>query len=123
VFAAPQITKVVSQLSPHPYYLFLYLDELSKKDIHIVGDYADLQVKLCAEYAPERLIDFLRQSTGYGLEEAYKVCKERDLVLETVFLLGHMGNNKKALNLIIERLGDVNRVCAVFFSSIILKLD
>ena len=28
-----------------------------------------------------------------------------------VFLLGRMGDNKKALYLIIERLGDVNRVC------------
>jgi hypothetical protein len=27
-----------------------------------------------------------------------------------VFLLGRMGDNKKALNLIIERLGDVQRV-------------
>jgi vacuolar protein sorting-associated protein 41 len=27
-----------------------------------------------------------------------------------VFLLGRMGNNKQALTLIIERLGDVNRV-------------
>jgi len=27
-----------------------------------------------------------------------------------VFLLGRMGNNKKALTLIIERLGDVSRV-------------
>ena len=84
----------------------------------MVGDYADLQVKLCAEYAPEKLIDFLRGSTGYRLEEAYKVCKERDLVLEMVFLLGHMGNNKKALNLIIERLGDVNRVCSLIIALI-----
>ena len=29
---------------------------------------------------------------------------------EMVFLLGQMGDNKKALTLIIERLGDVNRV-------------
>jgi vacuolar protein sorting-associated protein 41 len=28
-----------------------------------------------------------------------------------VFLLGRMGNNRQALTLIIERLGDVNRVC------------
>ena len=42
--------------------------------------------------------------------QAYKVCKERDFVPEMVFLLGRMGNNKQALNLIIERLGDVNRV-------------
>ncbi|KAG6842656.1 hypothetical protein H0H93_003948, partial [Arthromyces matolae] len=40
---------------------------------------------------------------------AYNVCQERDLVPEMVYLLGKMGNNKKALMLIIERLGDVQR--------------
>ena len=40
---------------------------------------------------------------------AYKICQERDLVPEMVFLLGRMGDNKKALTLIIERLGDVQR--------------
>ena len=42
--------------------------------------------------------------------QAYNVCNERDLVPEMVFLLGRMGNNKQALTLIIERLGDVSRV-------------
>ena len=42
--------------------------------------------------------------------QAYNVCNERDLVPEMVFLLGKMGNNKKALYLIIDRLGDVSRV-------------
>lgn len=32
------------------------------------------------------------------------------MVPEMVFLLGRMGNNKKALYLIIDRLGDVSRV-------------
>ena len=32
------------------------------------------------------------------------------MVPEMVFLLGRMGNNREALTLIIERLGDVNRV-------------
>lgn len=45
--------------------------------------------------------------------QAYNVCNDRDLVTEMVFLLGRMGNNKKALNIIIERLGDVNRVCVL----------
>jgi hypothetical protein len=40
---------------------------------------------------------------------AYTICQERDLVPEMVFLLGRMGNNKRALTLIIERLGDVQR--------------
>jgi hypothetical protein len=42
--------------------------------------------------------------------QAYNICKEQDRVPEMVFLLGRMGNNKQALTLIIERLGDVNRV-------------
>lgn len=42
--------------------------------------------------------------------QAYKICDARDLVPEMVFLLGRMGDNKRALNLIIERLGDVQRV-------------
>ncbi|KAJ7583660.1 vacuolar assembling protein VPS41 [Mycena floridula] len=103
------IRRVVQQLEARPRYLFHYLDALVSKDIHLVSDFADLQVKLCAEYAPKRLIDFLRASTDYNLEKAYKVCQQRDLVLEMVFLLGHMGDNKRALTLIIERLGDVHR--------------
>lgn len=42
--------------------------------------------------------------------KAYQVCKEKDLVPEMVFLLGKMGNNKQALMLIIEKIGDVYRV-------------
>lgn len=84
-----------------------------------------------AEYATTRLIDFLRASNYYNLEtvsdplsclstrvdgigrKAYDACNERDLVPEMVFLLGRMGNNKKALTLIIERLGDVQRVSPI----------
>ena len=71
----------------------------------------EYQVRLYAEFEPTRLFDFLRSSNYYNLEKAYKVCSKNDaLVPETVFLLGQMGNNKEALNLIIEKLGDVNRV-------------
>lgn len=45
-----------------------------------------------------------------SLVQAYEVCKECDYVPEMVFLLGRVGDNKKALNLIIARLGDVERV-------------
>ncbi|KAH9928463.1 vacuolar protein sorting-associated protein 41, partial [Epithele typhae] len=103
------MTRVVQQLESRPYYLFLYLNSLFQKDPHLASPYADTHVKLYAEYAPRKLIDFLRASNYYNLEAAYNVCNERDLVLEMVFLLGRMGNNKKALYLIIDRLGDVNR--------------
>ncbi|KAG6812138.1 hypothetical protein H0H92_004137 [Tricholoma furcatifolium] len=104
------IGRVVQQLESSPYYLFLYLDALvTEKDPTLISDFADLQVKLYAEYATARLIDFLRASNYYNLEMAYNVCHARDLVPEMVFLLGKMGDNKAALMLIIERLGDVQR--------------
>ncbi|KAI0068486.1 vacuolar assembling protein VPS41 [Artomyces pyxidatus] len=103
------IARVVQQLQSRPYFLFLYLDALFEKDPHQAATFADPLVKLYAEYATPKLIDFLRASNYYNLEAAYRICLERDLVPEMVFLLGRMGNNKQALHLIIERLGDVNR--------------
>ncbi|KAG6894266.1 hypothetical protein C0992_006840 [Termitomyces sp. T32_za158] len=64
-----EIGRVVQQLESSPYYLFLYLDALvMEKDPNLVSDFADLQVKLYAEYATVRLIDFLRASNYYNLE-------------------------------------------------------
>ncbi|KAI9467202.1 vacuolar protein sorting-associated protein 41 [Lactarius psammicola] len=103
------IPRVVQQLRSRSRFLFLYLDALFEKDAHLISDFADMLVELYAEYAPTKLIDFLRASSYYNLEAAYRICTERDLVPEMVFLLGRMGDNKKALHLIIERLGDVNR--------------
>jgi len=88
----------------------MYLDALFSRDPHLTFDFSDLQVDLYAEYDPGRLIDLLRASSHYSLEKAYEICKKKDYVPEMVFLLGRMGNNKQALNLIIERLGDVQRV-------------
>ena len=77
----------MQQLQPRQYYLHLYLDALFLKDTHLTSDFADLQVsipwpivvylltscrpqvKLYAEYAPKRLIDFLRASNYYNLEQ------------------------------------------------------
>ncbi|KAF8432996.1 hypothetical protein L210DRAFT_3557295 [Boletus edulis BED1] len=101
--------RVVQQLRPRPVYLFHYLDALFKKDQQLASDFADLQVTLFAEYATSRLIEYLRASSYYNLETAYNICRSRDLVPEMVFLLGRMGNNKKALTLIIERIGDVQQ--------------
>lgn len=40
-----------------------------------------------------------------------------------VFLLGRMGNNRQALTIIIERMGDVNRVRASFPCTCLLGLN
>ena len=43
--------------------------------------------------------------------QAYEICIKRDLMREQVFILGRMGNAKKALAVIINKLGDIEEVC------------
>jgi hypothetical protein len=105
-------------LSANRYYLYMYLDALALKDPQSAFEYSDDLVDLYAEYDYARLLDCLRASTSYNLERAYEICKKRDYVPEMVFLLGRMGNNKQALTLIIERLGDVQRVSETLASSL-----
>ncbi|KAK4049400.1 Vacuolar protein sorting-associated protein 41 [Microbotryomycetes sp. JL201] len=108
IHAVP-VARVVKQLERNRNYLFKYLDALFDRDPHLISDYSDLQVDLYAEFNPNKLMDFLRSSSLYSLEKAYEVCDKNDLVPEMVFLLGRMGDNRRALNLIIDRLGDVQR--------------
>ncbi|KAJ2002902.1 Vacuolar protein sorting-associated protein 41 [Coemansia thaxteri] len=100
---------VVKQLVRAPEHLHVYLHTLLGKDAHQGAAFADLQVELYAEYDPGRLLSFLRISTYYAFDRALEICEERGLVAEMVFVLGRMGDNHRALMLIIERLRDVAR--------------
>ncbi|ORZ22629.1 hypothetical protein BCR42DRAFT_172424 [Absidia repens] len=106
---AMQPAKIVRQLRHHRHFLYIYLDALFDRDHHIGYEFHDLQVELYAEYDYPKLLDFLRTSHYISLEKAYHICEQKDLVPEMVFVLGRMGNNKKALMLIINRLDDVQR--------------
>ncbi|RXK35663.1 vacuolar protein sorting 41 [Tremella mesenterica] len=109
------IDRVVHQLEVRPQYLYMYLDTLFDKDSQLILPYSDRMIELCAAYDREKLMPFLRASNFYDLEKALNICKSREYVDEMVFLLGRMGNNKQALMLIIERLGDVKK--AIEFAS------
>ncbi|KAJ3031748.1 Vacuolar protein sorting-associated protein 41 [Rhizophlyctis rosea] len=103
------IAHVVEQLKNQLKYLHVFLDAEFRKDPHEASEYHSLQVELYAEFDYPRMLEFLRSSTYYSVEKAYAICEARDLVPEMVFLLGKMGDNRRALMLIIERLGDVAR--------------
>ena len=70
-------------------------------------DHHARQVELYAEFNPDKLLDFLRISNSYSLEQALKTCRDRKLTRQEIFLLGRMGNHRQALRLVIEQLGDV----------------
>ena len=103
------VKAVVQHLKANLLFLHVYLDALWLRDPHESEAFQDLQVELYAEFDANRLMNFLRISTFYSVPVAYNICEERDLVHEMMYLLGKLGNNRKALYLIIDRLNDVER--------------
>ncbi|KAM7217491.1 putative vacuolar protein sorting-associated protein [Rhypophila decipiens] len=122
---------VVRQLEENKLHLytFFYLRGLwSGKGIHnhegesharlvsdsqtLVDGFADLAVDLFARFGRDLLMGFLKTSTAYGFEKAVQVCEQRDYIPEQVYLLSKTGQMKRALFLIIDRLGDVSRAIA-----------
>lgn len=108
--ASMPVTDMVERLAKHPAYLCRYLDGLFRRDPTLTVAYHHLQPQLYAVHQPAKLLDFLKISTGYGLEGALRVCEECGLLREQVYLLGRMGNSRKALGLIINKLENVDMV-------------
>lgn len=98
---------VEKQLVNHELYLFKYLDAYSK--IEPNGKYHGKLVKLYAKYAREKLLPFLKCSDSYPIQEALDVCQSNNFYPEMVFLLGRIGNTREALQIIIEKLNDINQ--------------
>lgn len=92
-----------------------YLKQLFNKDEVAGHEYHMQMVELFAEYEPQGLLQFLRGSERYPLEEALEVCQRRGLMEEEAYLLGRAGRVGEALRVLLERVGDVGR--AVEFAS------
>ncbi|GAM24798.1 hypothetical protein SAMD00019534_079730, partial [Acytostelium subglobosum LB1] len=101
------IRVVVKQLENKPEYTHLYLHTLFLKDARAGMDFHELQVSLYAQYEPDLLLPFLRNSISYNLDKALQICKERNLYAEMVYILGRMGSAKDALNLILDKLRNI----------------
>uniref|UniRef100_A0A668V6M5 Vacuolar protein sorting-associated protein 41 homolog n=1 Tax=Oreochromis aureus TaxID=47969 RepID=A0A668V6M5_OREAU len=103
------IDKVVEELADRPGLLHVYLHKLFKRDHHKGQKYHERQIGLYAEYDRPNLLPFLRDSTHCPLEKALEICQQRNFVEETVFLLSRMGNCRRALQMIMEELADVDK--------------
>ncbi|XP_020616436.1 vacuolar protein sorting-associated protein 41 homolog [Orbicella faveolata] len=103
------VEEVVRQLNKRSELLHVYLDTLFVKDPQAGMDYHELQIPLYAEFDRPKLLTFLRNSNYYPLQKALNECEQRRLVPEMVFLLSRMGNNKQALQLIIQEENDVEK--------------
>ncbi|CAB1340653.1 unnamed protein product, partial [Coregonus sp. 'balchen'] len=103
------IDRVVEELGDRPELLHIYLHKLFKRDHHKGQRYHERQIGLYAEYDRPNLLPFLRDSIHCPLEKALEICQERNFVEETVFLLSRMGNCRRALQMIMEELEDVDK--------------
>ncbi|KAI0128991.1 hypothetical protein BJ170DRAFT_682774 [Xylariales sp. AK1849] len=101
-------------------YLYFYLRGLWKayrehhvdETICLVDEFADLAVHLFAIFDRDLLMDLLRTSTSYKFEKAVQECESHNYVPELVHLYSVTGETKRALYLIIDRLGDVSQAIA-----------
>ncbi|KAI9790067.1 MAG: Vacuolar protein sorting-associated protein 41 [Peltula sp. TS41687] len=118
---------VVKQLESRGLTLFLFLylralwkveslsgehnlaDTLGSGGSLLIDDFGNIAVELFAEFDRPLLLKFLQQSPSYTFEHACTVCERRNYIPELVYLLSKTGETKRALFLIIDKLGDVSQ--------------
>lgn len=85
---------------------YFYLEELIRIDELLVKGYENDRIKLYSQYSRPKLFPFLINNHDYDISKAIDICEANALVDELVYLLGRIGQNKKALKLIVEELED-----------------
>ncbi|GAM89313.1 hypothetical protein ANO11243_073500 [Dothideomycetidae sp. 11243] len=106
-----QLTTKGAQYAPFTYLYFaqLWRGPEVDEDRVVSKNFANLALSLFATYDRDLLSLYLRTSTAYTLDKALGICDEQNLTPELVYLLSKTGQTKKALFLIIEKLGDVSQ--------------
>ncbi|KAI1361857.1 hypothetical protein F5Y08DRAFT_313593 [Xylaria arbuscula] len=114
-----RLDTVVSQLEKKSLNLYLYFyfrglwheyrERPVDESISLIDEFADLVVHIFVLFNRELLMDFLKISTSYTFEKAVQECEHVNYIPELVYLYSKTGQMKRALYLIIDRLGDVSQ--------------
>jgi len=62
-------------------------------------------VSLYADYGPDKLLQFLKSSDHYPMQEAMLICKKRELYTEMIYLLGiilQIRNSHKIIEMVLN---------------------
>lgn len=87
--------------------LFIYLKKISYVDPFSAAPFENEMIELFSEYQRSGLLKFLKTKSNYDVERAIYLCsKEHGFHNELIYLWGKIGENKKALSLIIDELND-----------------
>ncbi|CAK7566467.1 MAG: Vacuolar protein sorting-associated protein 41 [Sporothrix epigloea] len=87
-------------------------DRLAQESRAQLDGFADLAVQLFAQFDRPLLMEFLKASTSYSFEKAVAACERARYIDELVYIYSKTGQVKRALYLIIDRLGDVSQAIA-----------
>ncbi|ETV73657.1 hypothetical protein H257_11760 [Aphanomyces astaci] len=95
----------------HEYLHSLVVHRLADYNAEMYASLHELQISLYAEFMPSYLVKFLQTSAFVPLEKAYQFCSERSPPLwdAMIFILGRMGQQKKALDFILTQLQNVKQ--------------
>ncbi|GLE02109.1 hypothetical protein PINS_up010947 [Pythium insidiosum] len=111
-----KIFDVVKQLEHdrellHEYLHELFVHRLSEYNTELYSTLHETQVALYTEFAPNYLLKFLQTSNFVPLEKAFKYCSERSPPLwdAMIYILGRMGQHKRALDLVLTQMRDINQ--------------
>lgn len=85
---------------------YLYLEKLEQIDDFLISNFGNERIKLYTEYNRTKLLPYLMKHSNYNIDYAIETCENNEFYEELVFLLGKIGENKKALMLIIDKLDD-----------------
>lgn len=85
---------------------FFYLEKLSSVDYFLVTPFSDERISLYCKYDRTKLLPFLISNSSYNIDRAITLCEDNDYIEELVYLLGKIGENKKAMTFIINEFED-----------------
>lgn len=85
---------------------YFYLEKLIEVDDYLTNPFGGEIVYLYSQYNRPKLLPFLMKNSNYNIDKAIALCEENEFIEELVFLLGKIGENRKALMLIIDKLDD-----------------
>ena len=85
---------------------YFYLEKLNQVDEFATLQFGNERIKYYAQYNRSLLLPFLTKHSGYDIARAIELCESNDFTEELVYLLGKIGENRKALMLIINKLED-----------------
>ncbi|KAI5962369.1 VPS41 [Candida pseudojiufengensis] len=85
---------------------YFYLNKLKSIDNYLIYNFQNEIIQLYCEFNKDLLYDFLISNNNYNIEDTIKLCENNEYYKELIYLLGLIGENQKALNLVITKLNN-----------------